>query len=147
LTARPKQIFGVQRLKEKWKMFNQHLSAGMEPHWKMLKVWKSVGWLSTDQVSMVFDIKMDNLTGKARLVAGGHTTETPVNTTYSSVVLHESVRIAFLLAALNDLQVCAANIGNAYLNANCHEKIWTIAGPEFGSKKGSVMIIRKHFMG
>ena len=34
---------------------------------------------------MVFDVKMD-FTRKARFVAGGHTTETPSNITYSSVV-------------------------------------------------------------
>ncbi len=50
---------------------------------------------------MIFDIKMDgDFTRKSRLVAGGHTTETPASLTYSSVVLRESVRVAFLLAAL-----------------------------------------------
>jgi hypothetical protein len=63
------------------------------------------------------------------------------------VVSRDSVRIAFLLASLNDLIVCAADVGNAYLNANCRERIWTIAGPEFGSEKGSVMIIKKALYG
>jgi len=91
---------------------------------------------------MVFDIKMDgDLTRKARFVAGRHTTEDPVSTTYSSVVSRESVRIAFLIAALNDLQIFAADVGNAYLNAPCCEKIWTRAGKEFGSDEGLVMII------
>jgi hypothetical protein len=35
---------------------------------------------------MIFDIKMDDLTRKARFVAGGHTTETPESITYSSVI-------------------------------------------------------------
>ena len=61
---------------------------------------------------MVFDIKMD-FTRKARYVAGGHMTEPPAETTYSSVVSRESVRIAFLIAALNGLDICAADIGNA----------------------------------
>jgi len=91
---------------------------------------------------MVFDIKMDgDLTRKAHLVAGGHTTETPSSITYSSVVLRESIRIAFLVAALNDLDIFAADVGNAYLNAPCREKIWTTAGKEFGSDEGSVMLI------
>jgi len=73
---------------------------------------------------MVFDIKMDGkFTRKARLVAGGHTTETPASSTYSSVVSRESVRVAFLLEVLNDLDVFAADVGNAYLNAPCREKI------------------------
>jgi hypothetical protein len=95
---------------------------------------------------MVFDVKMD-LTRKARFVAGGHTTETPESVTYSSVVSRESVRLAFLIAALNDLDVLCCDIGNAYLNADCREKIWTVAGREFGSDEGRVMIIRKALYG
>ena len=61
---------------------------------------------------MIFDIKMDReFTRKERLVAGGHMTDTPSSITYSSVVSRESVRIAFLIAALNDLEVFAADIG------------------------------------
>jgi len=97
---------------------------------------------------MVFDIKLDgDLTRKACFVAGGHTTDTPDSTTYSSVVSQESVRIAFLIAALNDLQIFAADVGNAYLNAPCREKIWTRAGKEFGSDEGSVMIIVRALYG
>jgi Reverse transcriptase (RNA-dependent DNA polymerase). len=97
---------------------------------------------------MIFDIKMDgSFTRKARLVTGGHTTETPTSLTYSSVVTRDSVRIAFLLAALNGLDVFAADIGNAYLNAPCREKIWTVAGSEFGSEQGSVMLIVRALYG
>jgi AhpD family alkylhydroperoxidase len=59
---------------------------------------------------MVFDIKMDNLTRKARFVARGYTTDTPSSITYSSVVSRDSVRIAFLLASLNNCDVCVADI-------------------------------------
>ena len=31
--------------------------------------------------------------------------------------------------------------------AACREKIWTYAGPEFGSEKGSIMLIRKVLYG
>jgi len=97
---------------------------------------------------MIFDVKMDgDLTRKARFVAGGHTTDTPDTVTYSSVVSRESIRLAFLIAALNDLEIFAANIGNAYLNAPCREKIWTVAGKEFGSEEGSVMIIVRALYG
>lgn len=51
---------------------------------------------------MVFDVKMD-LTRKARFVAGGHWTDPPSQLTYSTVVSLDSIRIAFLIAALNDL--------------------------------------------
>jgi hypothetical protein len=96
---------------------------------------------------MIFDIKMDDLIRKARFVAGGHMTETPTSITYSSVVSRESVRIAFLLAALNNLDILVADVGNAYLNADCKEKIWTVAGPEFGSNEGKVMLIKKALYG
>ncbi len=91
---------------------------------------------------MVFDVKMD-FTRKARLVAGGHLTDPPASITYSSVVSRDSVRIMFLVAAVNDLQVLAADIGNAYLNAPNRERVYAIAGKEFGSRAGQrVLIVR-----
>lgn len=95
---------------------------------------------------MIFDVKMD-LTRKARFVAGGHMTEPPASVTYSSVVSRDSVRIAFLIAALNDLDVMACDVGNAYLNAPCREKIWFIAGPEFGSRQGMVVKVVRALYG
>ena len=35
----------------------------------------------------------------------------------------------------------SCDIGNAYLNALCQEKIWCVIGAEFGSDKGKIMII------
>ena len=51
---------------------------------------------------MHFEVKMD-FCRKARLVAGGHVTITPDTSTYAGVVSRESVKIAFLIAALNGL--------------------------------------------
>ena len=97
---------------------------------------------------MIFDVKMgENFRHKARFVTGGHTTKTPMSLTYSSVVSRDSVRIILLTVALNGLQVMACDIQNAYLTANCHEKIWTYAGPEFGSEHGQPMIIKKALYG
>ena len=84
---------------------------------------------------------------RARLVAGGHMTDTPNTLTYSSVVSRDSVCIAIMIAALNDLSVMVCDIQNAYLTAECREKIWTRAGPEFGSENGSIMIVRKALYG
>ena len=95
---------------------------------------------------MIFDVKMD-LTRKARFVAGGHLTETPASITYSSVVSRDSVRLAFLIAALNDLDVIACDVGNAYLNAPCREKVWFVAGPEFGSRQGTVVKVVRALYG
>ena len=97
---------------------------------------------------MIFDIKMGkNFRRKARQVAGGRKTEAPVSITYSSVVSGDSVRIALTIAALNGLKVLACDIQNAYLTAPCREKIWTIAGPEFGSEAGHLMLITRALYG
>ncbi len=57
-----------------------------------------------------FDIKMEDFRRKARLVAGGHVTEAPATMTYASVVARDTVRIALLLAALNDLDVKVGDV-------------------------------------
>ena len=46
-----------------------------------------------------------------------------------------SIRIAFTLAALTDLNVLSADVQGAYLNAPTKEKVYTIAGLEFGADK------------
>ena len=97
-------------------------------------------------MSYDFRCKID-LTRKARMVARGHTTETPASLTYLSVVSRDSVRIALLIAALIDLDIIACNIGNAYLNAPCREKIWFVAGPEFRSKQGQVVKVVRALYG
>ena len=78
---------------------------------------------------------------KARLVAGGHMTDVTDVPTYASVVLRESVRIAFLLAALNELDILAADWEGAYLNAETREKLYTYCGPEFGEYAGRWALI------
>ena len=95
---------------------------------------------------VVFDVKMD-FTRKARYVADGHLTDPPASVTYASVVSRESVRIAFLLAALNDLDIMAADISGAYLNAPCREKVCIFCGPEFGSFEGQWAIVEKALYG
>ena len=96
---------------------------------------------------MIFDVKMLDLSQKCRFVAGGHTTEAPASLTYSSVVSRDSVRIAFLIAALNNLDVQACDVTNAYLNAPCREKIWFEGGAECGEDRGKVMIIKRALYG
>ena len=79
---------------------------------------------------MIFDAKLgENFRRKVRLVGRGHTTTSPASSTYSSVVSRDSVRIALPIAALNDLDILACDIQNAYLTAVCRENIWTRAGP------------------
>ena len=80
-------------------------------------------------------------------MAGSHQTNPPKDSVYSSVVSRDSIRIAFLVAALNDLEVLAADVQNAYLNAPTKEKIYTIAGKEFGSNAGRPAILIRALYG
>jgi hypothetical protein len=96
---------------------------------------------------LIFDVKMD-FTRKARFVAGGHMTDPPSTLTYSSVVSRDSVRIAFMLAALNDVDLLAADIGIAYLNALTRERVYKTAGPEFVAElQGQPVIIVRALYG
>jgi hypothetical protein len=59
-------------------------------------------------------------------------TNLPSEITYSSVVLQDSVRIAFLLAALNDVNLLATEIRNAYLNASPSVLYHVLLIPTYG---------------
>ena len=96
---------------------------------------------------MIFDVKMEDFRRKARLVAGGHMTETPKCMTYSSVVGRETVRLALTIAALNDLEVKAGDIMNAYVTAPITEKVWTVLGPEWGADAGKKAIVVRALYG
>jgi hypothetical protein len=90
---------------------------------------------------MIFDIKMEDFQKKARLVAGGHMTKAPATITYGSVVSHEIVCIALLMAALNDLNVKVGVFLNAYITGPITKKVWKVLGPEFGIGAGKSAII------
>ena len=81
------------------------------------------------QCHMVFDVKMEGFRHKARLVAGGHMTKAMATTTIVSVMSRETVSIALLIAALNDLEVKSDNILNAYVQAPFTEEVWITLGP------------------
>jgi len=96
---------------------------------------------------LIFDVKMD-FTRKARWVLDGHKTPSPVGSTYAGVVSRESVRIALTYAALNGLDVFAADIRNAYLQAPSSQKDYVICGPEFGLENvGKVALIHRALYG
>lgn len=88
-----------------------------------------VGWKSVTG-HMVFDIRM-TLKLEARWVLDGHKTPSPAGSTHAGVVSRESVRVALTHAALNDLDVWAADIQNARLQVPSSEKHHIICGPEF----------------
>ena len=60
----------------------------------------------------------------------------------------DSVRLTFLLADLNKMDLLMADVSNAYLNAYTSEKIYTRCGQEFGiNLKGKLAIIKKSLYG
>lgn len=84
----------------------------------------------------VFDAKFDGRK-KSRIVPGGHRApDVPENAIYSGVVSIETIRVDFVLAALNNLDVCVADVSSAFLYEKTREKVYAIAGKEFGEHKG-----------
>ena len=98
------------------------------------------------RVHLIFDVKHDGR-HKARLVAGGHLTDTPIDAVYSGVVSLRGFRLIMFLAELNKMEIWATDIGNAYLEAETSEKVFIIGGPEFGDRAGHILIIHKALYG
>ena len=58
------------------------------------------------------------------------------------------MQLAFLIAELNNLDIMACDVGNAYLNAPCREKIWFVGGLECGpEQRGKVLVITRALYG
>ena len=58
--------------------------------------------------------------------------EQPVDSVYSGVVSLRGIRLIVFLAELNNMEIWSADVGNAYLEAKTSERVYIIAGPEFG---------------
>ena len=97
------------------------------------------------RVHFVYDCKHD-LRRKARMVADGHLT-LPSDDSYSSVVSLRTLRICIVLGELNGLDIGVGDIGNAYLEAKTDERVYIIAGPEFGELAGHTLVIAKALYG
>jgi len=97
-------------------------------------------------VHFVYAVKHDGR-HRARLVAGGHLTDTPIDSVYSSVVSLRGIRMLTFLAELNDLHVWSTDISSAYLESYTKEKVYIVAGPEFGELEGHTLIINKALYG
>jgi len=90
-------------------------------------------------VHFVFDVKVDGR-HKARLCAAGDHTNPDTSKVFSSVVSIENVRMLFLLADLNKLQIVSADISNAYLHHTyTRKKVWTTL--KHGKYQGKCMQI------
>ena len=66
---------------------------------------------------------------------------------YSGVVSLQSLCIGLFLGELNGLKLGVGNVGSAYLEAATNEKVYIIAGPEFGKLAGHTLIIYKALYG
>ena len=104
-----------------------------------------VGWAKATG-HLVWDVKID-FTQKARWVKDGHRTAYPLGTNYAGVVSRDSFRIAFTMAAMNGLDICAADIQNAYIQDPTSEKYYVICGSEFGENQGEKALIRRALYG
>ena len=70
-------------------------------------------------------------------------TEALATITYASVVSREKVRIALMIAALNDLEVKSGDILTDFVQAQVTEKVWTTFDPEFGKDaRKTALIVR-----
>ena len=97
-------------------------------------------------VRLVFDVKPSGKR-KGRLVARGDLTPEPDEAVYSLVASLRSLRTIIFLSELNNLHLWQGDIGNAYLESYTQEKVYFIAGPEFGPLQGHTMKIIKALYG
>ena len=78
---------------------------------------------------LIFDVKMDSPVNLDMWLEG-ILPNPPFSMTYASVVSNDSVRLAFLVAELYDLDILAGDIHNTYLNAPIKEKVFFYSGDE-----------------
>jgi hypothetical protein len=83
------------------------------------------GWAKASG-HIIWDLKMD-FTREAGWVLDCHKLPPPEGSTHAGVVSKESVRIALTYAALSGLEVCAADIRDAYLQAHSDYIIWDLS--------------------
>ena len=95
---------------------------------------------------MVFEVKQD-LRRKCRLVASGNMIDPRGVSSRSTVVKGISVRLLDLIAYRGGLKTVCGDVSNAFITAPCLEKVFVKAGPEFGERKDSVMILNKALYG
>ena len=98
------------------------------------------------RVNLIFALNY-NGRYKARLVSDGSLTPEPVESIYSGVVSLRQLRLVILLGELNNLELWGAHIGNAYMEAYTHEKLFIIAGPELEELEGFILIFNKALSG
>jgi hypothetical protein len=94
----------------------------------------------------VFDVKHDGRK-KLRICIAGNETEIGELNSYAAVARYRSIRLVELLAGKMQKKCTSGDIGNAFLNAKTDEKVYVIAGPEFGALEGAILVIDKALYG
>ena len=73
--------------------------------------------------------------------------ETLATMNYVSVVYRDTVCLASVISALDELDVNYGDVWNAYITAPIEEKVWTAFGPEFGNDVGKRALIVRALCG
>ena len=74
-------------------------------------------------------------------MAGGHMTKVPATIAYVSVMSIKTVRIALMIAALNNLEVKLGDILNVFVQVPIIEKVWTTLSPELSKDISKTAVI------
>ena len=98
------------------------------------------------RLTMIFEVKQDGRQ-KACLVAGGHQVDPMGINSRSTVVKCISVRLHELIAHRDNLTNFCGDIGNAFITADCMEKIYSRAGPEFEEREGAILVFKMALYG
>ena len=81
-------------------------------------------------------------------MAVGHLIDALDHDIYSTTVNSISVKLLQVIAHKANLEIQCGNIGNAYINAYTNEKVYAIAGDEFGkAMEGSIVTIVRALYG
>ena len=98
------------------------------------------------RLQLVYYVKSD-LTIKARLVFYGSRVDPRGLSTRATVVKGLSVRLLYIIADSQNLQVLTGDICNAFIQAHTKLMIYTICGPEFGDREHSIVVIVRALYG
>ena len=105
-----------------------------------------VGWKKSSG-NLIWDVNMD-FTQKSSWVKDGHRTHDPKYSNYVGVVSRSSARIALNYSALNEVDMTAAEIQSAYLQAPSSENHYVICEKYFGlENEGTSALIRRALYG
>ena len=97
------------------------------------------------RVHIVYAVKHDGQ-HKGQLVAGEHLTDVQLESVYSGIISLRSAHLIAFIAELNDLELYATDISNAYLESFTSEKVYIIAGAKFGNLEGhTLLMVKAHY--